>query len=259
MIENQCEKTKTLSTVAASDIQGRFGQLEPHALSQNVQCTFCDRSDLVCSERRWDRSDIKSRIFNMLECLAPVILFPKDKQACSLLNVTCSQPEIEVTETQKRITPNSTPPSSAAQVKPRTWSPPTLGRQNAQHRAGKNNPTPNTSDRNKFIIAPGTQKDQSREGTLGMPTRALCRLHGLRLARHIPRSHRQPDGSPPLQDVARSPTQTKSNKGGQSPCRSPIAPSEIPRPSPHLQSPPNQHRQQDRRTTPCPQAQQFLI
>ncbi|MED6270179.1 hypothetical protein CHARACLAT_007305 [Characodon lateralis] len=31
LIENQCEKTKTLSTVAESDIQGGFGRLESHS------------------------------------------------------------------------------------------------------------------------------------------------------------------------------------------------------------------------------------
>ncbi|MEQ2240032.1 hypothetical protein ILYODFUR_010734 [Ilyodon furcidens] len=42
------------------------------ALTRYSCCVQCVKSDLVCSEGRWDRSDFKSGTFNMLDCLGPI-------------------------------------------------------------------------------------------------------------------------------------------------------------------------------------------
>ncbi|MEQ2264919.1 hypothetical protein XENORESO_021860 [Xenotaenia resolanae] len=74
-------------------------------------CVWWVKIDLVCSEGRQDRSDLKSGIIQYVGVSWPDILpcgvFPEDKQARSLLNVTYSQSESKVTETQQGITMNS--------------------------------------------------------------------------------------------------------------------------------------------------------
>lgn len=58
-----------------------------------VPAVQCVESNPVSSEGYRDCSNLKSWIFNMFS--------PKDKQACSLLHVMCSQSESQVTETQR--------------------------------------------------------------------------------------------------------------------------------------------------------------
>lgn len=64
--------------------------------SHHVECV---EGVLLGSVGRLDHSDHKLGVFNMLSVsdITPCVVYPEDKRACGLLNVTFSQSEGEVT------------------------------------------------------------------------------------------------------------------------------------------------------------------